>query len=280
MKPADAKLVEEFPLPVQFPGLSGVYYLLVWWTHDEQHHISIGHTPGSVIQLFSKLLESKYEDAEPRRFYEIDIVAPPDRFKVAHAKNAREWRLYSFRDWVARNLSVVEPKLPLGFSRCPGFKAADTSCDDSDGYAEQVHYDCLNCTKGGYVFDVEAQYLRLKGKYLNENNEYIQKYDPMKVSRASPAKTGQKLYTVQDRHGHHSDGTVVEPVPKNAGGSFGVVKFFCHAKELPIPSEIVDHRKDLEKKWEEMDKNREKRRVEETLAREEAERVRARAIFS
>lgn len=282
MKPLydTATLLEQHPLPVKFPTLTGRYFMLVWWSHNEQHHVIVGRTRKGVIDTYLTIIRqrkhdrlSEWNDAEPRRFYEIEIVSPTRAMRVAYAKNQHRFEFEAFRSWLSTTADQLKPEMIPGVSPCPGYAGKE---DEGDPWMVETHYDCKNCERG-YTADWEQMYLKLREKYLPHS------YHSRGAAKASVARLprkGEKVFTVQDRHGHHSDGTIVQEVPKKHGGWFQEVKFFCHATELPLPEEVVAGRRAEDDYWEKVRKGREEedRRLQD--ARESEHRRKVREVFS
>ena len=284
----DQELIDRHPLRVQFPSLSGEYYLLVWWTHNDQHHVAVARTPEKVEMMFRRMLTSEgrydgridWQEAEPRRFYRVNIVAPSQEMRLRFARAQQEHEVRSFGDWIVSSMRILEDAdepLPSGVKKCPKFKLpADYEGGKPDRWTRDRHYDCINCRET-FVFNVEDFYPRMRETWLKERG-YHERVEGGE-SKAPEALPGQKLYEVRDAHGHHSDGTVVgEVLPDQE--YFDRIKFFCHAEELPLPEEMVQLRAKMDAQWENTKKRREAEH-EANMDRAEKEAVaKLKAIFS
>lgn len=260
----EAELIKRHPLKVQFPGLWGRGYVLVWWNHSEQHHVIFAKTTDQVEHVYRTMLEKPtrsidWSDAEPRRFYAVEVRSPTYEMRLSHAKRQQEAEESWFYDWVASGLKGLadagEP-LPSYVARCVEYKLPEDYHTEEDEWMREEHYDCVNC-KRGLVFKMQDFYPRLRETWVQERGyEMGEKGGP---SKAPEAMESNPLFTVQDRHGHHSDGTVLDQV-KKVDGEFwfsNEIKFFCHAQELPVPESIKQLRLKLDQEWEDQKKRRE-----------------------
>lgn len=254
----EAQLLGNYPLRVQFPKLAGRYMMLNWWTHNEQNHLTLGKTEEQVAAIYKKLLtdpNSEFKQAEPVAFFQIDIVSPPWDLRVRSARKLREEELRSFSSWVsgaARELIEAGDPLPEGFSKCSNWASRWDDADPPDEFEQERHMACKNCNDG-LVFDAEKLFAEKRRLYLNAPSLVlvVPRLGRGGPSEAPVADPERNLFIATDRHGHHSDGSILEQVmPDEVIGGYGTpIKFFCHATKLDVPKVFTDLRVDMDEQW-------------------------------
>jgi hypothetical protein len=260
-------LLKDYPLVVQFPKLQGQYLMLNWWSHEEQNHVSLAKTEQQIIQIYQRLLDDKsYYGAEPVNLYRINIVAPPLWLQLRCARRKMRSERRNFGQWLGDSLREMEPSIPAGFTRCSEYRPDERqgydSSDASDEWNSTRHWGCRNC-HNGYRFPIPLSQLFLKKrdiwlKIISSDIALGLRRASAGPSQAPMADPLKPLYAVQNRHGHHQDGTFLLEVGRpEDSGIHDDVKFFCHADQLPMIPELPKMLKDRDDAWEkERDANR------------------------
>jgi hypothetical protein len=234
----DEQFRYEYPLRVRWPHMFGPRYVLLWWTHEQQNRIIMATSEAKCVELYGAKLINEVDDSmKPVAFFKVDVVAPPLRYRLEHAKQSMTNEVAEFCRYVSEQAALLEPNIPNMIGRCDSFAPDDdffgTYDEERDRWEAAHHLGCINCFNG-YVFDVDNLFREKKYMYRRRLNRTV--YGAL--SQATEAQKGRRLYMVVTQTGPHQPGvTIIRAHPKF---QFSCIDFFCHAKKLAMPKKILE----------------------------------------
>lgn len=254
--------MQTHPLKVYHSG-SGIFFLLQWWTHAEQHHVVLSRSKVA-LDLMVKHLATKYTDLCLKQAYQIELVAPSQQMCERAAVLRLKEEVDHFLHEVTCSLHTLvksSTPLPEPFKRCEVWAPTEDSYSESengpDSYAQTWHPDCRYCTNG----------IRLSNDYTPEKLYHLWhqswlKQHPQKIyqnhknpipqySRAESAQDDEAIWVAWPDFGPHSRGVDLanqldqEPTRE-------VLFYFRKRRELDVTqwTEIINKAEELRKEYE------------------------------
>lgn len=204
------------PLLVDYP-FGGRRFVLHWWTYDERGHLVIAESEQSLLSV-SKRVFADNPDAEIKAMWEIEIVAPSERFETLAKECARlEGIAFFHMSACHRVQDVMEAGLPIPppFALCEEFARSEDDAP-ADSWARETHFCCINCNSRIRLVGMTPE--ELHARYAEEwyalyPDERPHVFDQKKMkSRAPLAKDDDDLWYACSIFGHHASGIELREV--------------------------------------------------------------------
>lgn len=227
----------EHPLKVHHPG-EGNFFLLLWWTHDEQWQIVVARSIKALDVVANRIILTE-PDVRFGTAYEVEFLAPSDHMcqealRAQHMNDVKTFMndiTYGLQDVY----SVGKP-LPSMFVKCKKFTPdylEDGEEDKApDSYVLRMHPSCRNCLNGFELVDCtpESLYDRYRDRWavLYPKVKYTNPRYPVLLSRARQVTDSEKLWVAEPNFGHHAHGVQLTPFAS-----------LCHELDVPFNREVL-----------------------------------------
>jgi hypothetical protein len=201
---------------------AGKYYLLQWWSHNEQCHIIVAPSEKSLSLTANKIFSSqKFSDIKIRGYFEIEMAAPPKELCDLATTNARNEAIIEFQQKISgrlEDLSSLGFSLPECFVECDSYCPLEKDFDSeyaASKYAIQGHWGCTNCINKFKLVGMTSS--EFYDKYIVSWNEYTkpvhisQSIEPT-YSKATLAPSTDNLMIAFADFGNHCGGVMLENI--------------------------------------------------------------------
>lgn len=279
----------EHPLKVYYPYV-GVYYVLVYHTHDKQHQIILAKSESALKQTFQELLKDCWY-AEFKQVLKIEMVAPNVKWCQMAIEKERKRNIRDFCNTICWSMSRYFEngyELPEIFTECNKWNPSEDYAADEE---TEDHWGCKNCT---YRIRIDMDCGEFYDLYHQQYNSIIESFrdnyshswqtpskskpEPqLKYSQALEVGEHEEIYIAYPSFGHHAHGIDLRKFePEHWMACDAEVLFFYRKLE------------DLDKEWflnlqeqvaEEHNKRSEAKEKFRELKRKEDERKKIEAIF-
>lgn len=154
-------LFKHFALPIKYKNLFGEYYILSYWSQQNQTRLVLGKSVDSVLNTavsLSKDSRIRFKDT----FKLLKVFVTPPSIKLQQKILLEEYvyfYCYRYVEFVSQNLDKYAEQYKI--QKCPEYLVGkEFNCGK---YEEEHHLYCVNCSySSGYVFSKDFNPLSKK----------------------------------------------------------------------------------------------------------------------